>query len=93
MPLLFAHGINRFSHEMAHFSSVLHKKHTCSGYSLELPRQGNSNEYHNLSFNGEISEIIPYQQIHVPTLTVPILSILGSSLKRSVNVRWLFLVC
>ena len=40
------------------FSPIFHKN-ICCGYSLEAPRRGASNEYHNLYFYGEIRKIIP----------------------------------
>ena len=38
------------------FFLFLHKN-ICCGYSLEVPRQGASNEYHNICFHGEIRKI------------------------------------
>ena len=38
------------------FFLFLHEN-ICCGYSLEAPRQGASNEYHNICFRGEIRKI------------------------------------
>ena len=40
------------------FSSFLHEN-ICCGFSIEAPHQGTFNEYHNISFYGEIRKIIP----------------------------------
>ena len=34
----------------------------CCGYSLEAPRQGTSNEYHNICFHGEIKKISAFSE-------------------------------
>ena len=38
-------------------------KKTCCGYSLEVPHQGTSNEYHKICFLGEIRKIIYFLKI------------------------------
>ena len=34
------------------------QENICCGYSLEVPRRGTSNEYHNICFHGEIRKIL-----------------------------------
>ena len=51
-----------------YFSSILHRNNCC-GYSLESPRRGDSNEYHNIYFCDEIWKKYPeiitkYQLFH-----------------------------
>ena len=41
-------------------------KSICCGYSLESPCRGDSNEYHNIGFYGEITKIIPKLSSHAP---------------------------
>ena len=42
---------------LRHFFLFLHKI-ICYGYSLESSLQGDSNEYHNICFYGDLTEII-----------------------------------
>ena len=39
-------------------SIIFFHKNICCGYSLEMPRRGASNEYHNICFLGEIRKIM-----------------------------------
>ena len=47
-----------FSSEKMLISFLFLHENICCGYSLEAPRRGASNEYHNVCFHGEIRKIL-----------------------------------
>ena len=51
---------------------LISKENICYGYSLEVPRRGTSNEYHNICFPGEIRNNSTYLELPILILKVPI---------------------
>ena len=45
-------------------------KNICCGYSIEAPRRGASNEYHNICFYAELGKIIPKLSSSTPPYQV-----------------------
>ena len=44
-------GVDKSGYQV--YTFLISSQKTCCGYSLEVPRRGTSNEYHNISFRGE----------------------------------------